>query len=121
MYMYMENDILNELAQRKQHTAQRVEPHKLTNIKKSTMTYSMFCPGYLEWWLDANLHLVLFIIIYILNSVSVAYAYMYMYLLNVGLYSITELWLIHNKRWLIHAEWRLFLTSVGPVWAEHFL
>ena len=54
MYMYMENDILNELAQRKQHTAQRVEPHKLTNIKKSTMTY-------LEWWLDANLHLVLFI------------------------------------------------------------
>ena len=34
--------------------------------------YEMFCPGYLEWWSDSNLHLVLFIQ-YILNTVSVAY------------------------------------------------
>ena len=32
---------------------------------------SVFCPGYLEWWLDFALHLVLFIQ-YILDSVSVA-------------------------------------------------
>ena len=32
----------------------------------------VFCSGYLEWWLDSTLHLVLFIQ-YILNSVSVAY------------------------------------------------
>ena len=32
----------------------------------------MFCPGYLELWLDSTLHLVLFIQ-YILNSVSVAF------------------------------------------------
>ena len=33
---------------------------------------TVFCPGYLEWWLDSTMHLVLFIQ-YILNSVSVAY------------------------------------------------
>ena len=33
--------------------------------------YTVFCPGYLEWWLDSTLHLVLFIQ-YILNSVLVA-------------------------------------------------
>ena len=39
-------------------------------------TVPVFCPGYLEWWLDSTLHLVLFIQ-YILNSVSVVYIYMY--------------------------------------------
>ena len=34
--------------------------------------YAVFCPEYLEWWLDSTLHLVLFIQ-YILNTVSVAY------------------------------------------------
>ena len=37
-------------------------------------TFTVFCPGYLEWWLDSNLYLVLFIQ-YILNTVSVAYMY----------------------------------------------
>ena len=32
-------------------------------------TYTMFCPGYLEWWLDSTLHLVLFIQ-FIFNSVQ---------------------------------------------------
>ena len=33
---------------------------------------AVFCPGYLEWWLDSNLHLVLFTQ-YILNTLSVPY------------------------------------------------
>ena len=60
---------------------------------------------YLEWWLDSNLHLVLFIQ-YILNSVSVAYIYIY----------ICIIWEVVNssERWLIHAEWWLSVTtSVG--------
>ena len=43
--------------------------HDVTDV---TDVYAVFCPGYLEWWLDSTLHLVLFIQ-YILNSVSVAY------------------------------------------------
>ena len=35
--------------------------------------YTVFCPGYLEWWLDYTL----LFIQYILNTVSVAYMYMY--------------------------------------------
>ena len=41
-------------------------------LDKVRYTCSVVCPGYLEWWLDSTLHLVLFIK-YILNSVSVAY------------------------------------------------
>ena len=26
----------------------------------ATCVFIVFCPGYLEWWLDSNLHLVLF-------------------------------------------------------------
>ena len=54
----------------------------------------VFCPGYLEWWLDSTLHLVLFIQ-FILNSVSVAYIYIY----------------VLSEWWLIHADWWLFPTS----------
>ena len=35
-------------------------------------TCTVFCPGYVEWWLDSNLHLVLFTQ-FILDSVSVPY------------------------------------------------
>ena len=45
------------------------------NVFKHLYLYTMFCPEYvesLEWWLDSNLHLVLFSQ-YILNTVSVAY------------------------------------------------
>ena len=41
-------------------------------VGKYVDTYTMFCPGYLEWWLDSTLHLVLFTQ-FILNTVSVAY------------------------------------------------
>ena len=36
---------------------------------------TVFCPGYLEWWLDSNLYiLVLFIqYMHVLNTVSVPY------------------------------------------------
>ena len=60
----------------------------------------VFCPGYLEWWLDSNVHLVLFIhYIHVLNTISIAYMYMYMYVLS--------------EWWLIHAEWWLFHTSAN--------
>ena len=49
-----------------------------------TITDPMFCPGYLEQWLDSTLHLVLFIY-YILNPVSVAYT----------VYVLSERWLTH--------------------------
>ena len=39
---------------------------------REILLYCSVLPGYLEWWLDSNLHLVLFIQ-YILNSVSIAY------------------------------------------------
>ena len=63
-----------------------------TNL--SAFIVSVFCPGYLELWLDSTLYLVLFIK-FILNSVSIAYIY------------------VLSERWLIHAEWLLFPTSVG--------
>ena len=62
-------------------------------------TDSVFCLGYLELWLDSNLHLVLFIQ-YILNTVSVPYTCI---IWEVGKSS---------EWWLIHAEWWLFPTSV---------
>ena len=40
--------------------------------------FPVFCPEYLEWWLDSTLHLVLFIQ-YILNTI-----YNYMYYLSDG-------------------------------------
>ena len=51
--------------------------------------YAVFCPGYLEWWLDSTMHLVLFIQ-YILNSVSVAYICYIREVVNLF------------KRWLIY-------------------
>ena len=56
---------------------------------------AVFCPGYLEWWLDSTLQLVLFLYT---DSVSVAYIHMYMYVLSERLVNLSE-W------WLIHAEW----------------
>ena len=47
------------------------------------MYIAVFCPGYLEWWLDSTSHLVLFIQ-YILISVSVAYMCTCMYYLRGG-------------------------------------
>ena len=44
--------------------------------KVRSISFTVFCPDYVEWWLDSNLHLVLFTQ-YILNSVSVAYVIMY--------------------------------------------
>ena len=63
-------------------------------------SFAVFCPGYLEWCLDSTLHLVLFIK-FILNSVSVAYICIIQEVVN------------SSEWWLIHAEWWLFLTSVG--------
>ena len=65
------------------------------------VTISGLCPGYLEWWLDSNLHLVLFTQ-YILKTVSVRTLYMR------GGQVVNS-----SERWLIHAEWWLFLISVG--------
>ena len=52
---------------------------------------AVFCQGYLEWWLDSNLHIVLFIQ-YILNTISIL-----------------------SERWLI----MLSGGYSQPVWAEH--
>ena len=67
------------------------------------MLYTVFCPGYLEWWLDSNLHLVLFI------------QYIHVHSIILSQYPTCIIWEMVNssQRWLIHAEWWLFLTSVG--------
>ena len=51
----------------------------------------MFCPWYLEWWLDSNLHLVLFIQ-YILNCLSSLLMYMCIIweVVNYIVFSITK-------------------------------
>ena len=42
---------------------------------------AVFCPGYLEWWLNSNLHLVLFTQ-YLLNTIPII---------------LSERWLIHLR------------------------
>ena len=60
----------------------------------------MFCPGYLEWWLDSNLHLVLFIQ-YILNTVSIVLSKRWLKVVNL------------SERWL-------FIKHGFPSTATHF-
>ena len=54
--------------------------------------FSVFCPGYVEWWLDSNFHSV-----YTKLCVS------------------SLIWEVVNSSewWLIHTEWWLFPTNVS--------
>ena len=73
------------------HTTQLINDHCDSECSHQTFQIdAVFCPGYLEWWLNSKLHLVLFTQ-YILNTISVA---------------------ILSERWLRGGYSR-------PVWAEH--
>ena len=67
----------------------------------NTLWLCSVLPGYLEWWLDSNLHLVLFTQ-FKLNSVSVAY--------------ICVIWEVLNSCWVV-----VIPDQCWPVWAEHWL